>query len=231
MQILFHSPDPAAILVEGIPDLGGTRSLCFGLAIPCAVFAIWLPIAGGPRAASTGNPTLVLLLILAAAALALGLAVGLVRAGLRSGAWFRVTPDGIDYGSGTPGDGQAPYPGQRRIDWKRIVRNPERAYDIGIANEIYGVAPNARMTFWYRKEDGSLAERSLPLQLRDDVLRCLRFCNAHDVRVALLRHLAANPDLRFDADVFVRAGVDPETWARMPGPRRASWLAAARQSG
>ncbi len=213
--------------VEGAPDLAGTRRVCIASALSCAVFAIWLPLASLPRISEADSPALVVSLIMAMTALMLGLIVLLVRTAWRPGAWFRVTAQGIEYGSGPWSEDPMQRAGAQQIEWTRIVRNPERSYDIGIASEVYRVAPSARMTFWYRDTNGGIVERSLPLQLRDDALRCLRFCNAQEVRVALLRRLAANPGLRFDPEVFVRAGLDPETWKPMSAPHRASWLAVS----
>ncbi|WP_395396313.1 hypothetical protein WBP07_20655 (plasmid) [Novosphingobium sp. BL-8A] len=210
--------------IDGIPDIVGTRLFCCSASLPCILFAIWLPVAGFAKISSVNSPGFVVILILLAASLSAGLAIALVWAALKPGAWFRVSSDGVEFGNGPyldhPANGQ-------RIEWGCIERNPERTYDIGIAAEAYRVAPNARMTFWYRDANGALVQRFLPLQLRSDVLGCLRFRNAHEVRVALLRRLAKYPDLRFDPDVFVRAGIDPENWSPMLSPNRASWLAAS----
>ena len=221
------APHQTPEIVDGIADLRGTRCLCFGAAVPFLGFAFWLPVAaaGAPNR-NPGSDGLIMLLIAMAVALAAGLAVNLIRRGLHPGAWFQVSASGIGYGDG-PGPARATDVGNARmIAWEHVVRNPERAYDIGTSSMRYR-ALNPRMTFWYRMPEGSLVERSLPLQLREDVLRCLRFRNAHAVRVAMLQHLARREGLRFHPDVFVEAGIDPETWQAMKTPRRILWLAAA----
>lgn len=208
---------PSAASVSGDPALGGTRWLCFGVAVPCAVFALWLPVAATSAMdrLSPRHQLLVGVLVIALMAVAIAGVVRLLRMGLKAGAWVRVDEHGFGYGTTRPGFDVA---------WARIVRHPDRSHDIGIAPTHRSEVLMPRLTFWCRGDDGTLVQRSFPLQLRDNAFRCLRFRNGHAVRVALLQRLAAM-GLRFSPEVFVEAAVDPETWRPMAWPRRRDWLA------
>lgn len=226
LEIPLPCDDGSQFPVDGIPDLAGTRWLCFGAAVLCFFFTFWLPVAviGAADRFSPNNTLLVGLLVFIAMALSGAMTVYLVRAGLAAGAWFRVDGEGFGYGAGPSGAAKVSDGAGAPISWSQIERRPERRFDVGIAAMHRSEVLSPRMTFWYRSDDGTLTQRSVPLQLRDDVLGCLRFRNGHAVRVALLQGLARQ-GLRFSPDVFAEAGVDPESWRPMKSPRLTQWLA------
>lgn len=211
--------------VNGEPDLSGTRWLCFGTAATCALFAVWLPIAvvGAMDQVGPGHELLVGSLVFMLMAIAITAVVFLLRAGIAPGAWFRVDERGFGYGA-KPANGKTASAGLD-IAWSQIVPHPGMTHDVGIASTHRSEVLAPRLTFWCLDENHALTERSIPLQLRENLLQCLRFRNGHAVRVALLQGLASK-GLRFHPSVFVEAGVDPESWRPMPLPRRRQWLAA-----
>ncbi|WP_246794801.1 hypothetical protein [Burkholderia perseverans] len=196
---------PAAALY-GVPDRVLTRCLCWGLALllmlgVAALAAAFLGVGTQRHALGTR----LALLGLTGAPLA-GLALYLVHAARQAPAWVRIDAAGIHYGAGPADDGN-------HLEWQQLAANPVLAYDVGIRiPSAYGTYVEPRLSYWYRLPDGELVPRSMPLRLRESALRCLRFRNAAALRVALLRGMAAREDLRFDAQVFVEAGVDPWHW-------------------
>ncbi len=219
--IFLKRTDRIVTTTQGIPDHLTTRWICFtagaiGTAIGgellIALFSQPLPNDAGPAAG-------VLLGFLAFAMTAMS--VLLIREGFRTGAWFTVGSAGIHYGNGRL-DPQKNMGTQ--IEWQEIVRNPETSCDITIRHEgTYGNLKVPGIKFWRCTQQGKLVERTIPLWLTENMLKCFRFGNAQEVRIALLQGLAGCPGLRFHPDVFVEAGVDPQTWKSMRRPEIVDW--------
>ncbi len=97
-------------------------------------------------------------------------------------------------------------------------------YDVRLI--LKGPVREPRIAFGYKMPDGTQSEYSLPMSLRERGMQCLWFVNADALRIALLQNMAARSNLRFDPDIFVEAGIDPETWHLMPKPRKVEWAIA-----
>lgn len=225
LKFTLPPTDEAQMPIEGEPDLAATRLLCFGTAALCAFFAGWLPMAA-VHESDRLSPEAVLpvgFLVLVAMVLAGGMAFFLARAGRTAGAWFRVDGDGFAYGPGLRHAGPGPERAGTHMAWSQIERQPQDSCDVRIASMHRSEVLNPHLAFWCRSSTGELVRRTVSLQWRDDVLACVRFRNAHALKVAVLQGMAAQ-GLRFSGDVFVEAAVDPETWQPMKWPRRTQWL-------
>ncbi|UPG89465.1 hypothetical protein L2Y96_19025 [Luteibacter aegosomaticola] len=211
--------------LDGVPDLPGTRLLCLGAMVAIAAFAILmgsLPKAAADRFAPK-DAFLIDALVVIAFGLAVGMLVATVRAFLRVGAWFRIDQHGFAYGIGRKAPDAWATAAPTYVAWSSIARQPDLAYDVGVANTSRADALNPSLRFWYRSREGALAQYVMPMQLRDDVFRCLRFRNSHVLRVVLLQQLASR-GLRFHPDVFLEAAVDPETWEQRRALRWVPWV-------
>ncbi len=202
--------------IDGVPDLLTTRALCFGLAALFLVVAVGLPASFALSPPADLDPVVPILLLICSA-LAMVLVFIFTRTGLRAGAWFSVDASGLHYGDGRVGrrdEGEG-----TSIAWDSIVHNAEAAYDVHLIwITPHRGLPVARIGFWVRASGGGLVEGSIPMALIANRLSCARFLNADAVRVSLLRGMATRPALRFHPDVFVQAGIDPETWRPMDRP-------------
>lgn len=208
----------------GIPDLFGSRCLCFGAALLCLVLAVWVPIMLAIHTPDDFGPLPMVLFLIVIGLLVLSVVL-LVRAGLRVGGWFHVDETGLRYGEG-PARERGEAAAEIRIGWDEIVARPELAFDVRTQStgQYFALAPH--LLFWRRLPTGELVEHRLILRLSGDIMSCLRYRNHHALLCAVLQGLAARPGLRFMADVFVDAGIDPVTWQPMKRPRRALWLSA-----
>ncbi|WP_235822951.1 hypothetical protein [Brucella anthropi] len=142
------------------------------------------------------------------------------RAGLLAGAWITITPESVEYGSG---NGIVEKQGTK-IEWARIASGQMARYDVRLI--LKGPVREPRIAFGYKMPDGTQNEYSLPMSLRERGMQCLWFVNADALRIALLQNMAARSNLCFDPDIFVEAGIDPETWHLMPKPRKIEWAIA-----
>jgi hypothetical protein len=211
--------------LDGEPDLLGTRLLCVSAILAIVAFAILM--GSLPTAAADRFPPKDAFLVDALVVIAIGLAVGVlfatVRVLLRVGAWFRIDQHGFAYGNGRKAPDAWATAAPTYVAWSSIVRQPDLAYDVGVANTSRADALNPSLRFWCRSRDGSLAQYVMPMQLRDNVFRCLRFRNSHVLRVVLLQQLASR-GLRFHPDVFLEAAVDPVTWDQRRALRWVPWV-------
>ncbi len=211
--------------IDGVPDLLATRALCFGLA------ALLLIVSVGPPASFAFSPPadldpVVPILLFVCSALAMVLVFIFTRTGLRAGAWFSINASGFHYGDGRVSRGRDEGKGQS-IAWDSIVHNAEAACDVHLIwITPHRGLPVARIGFWVRASGGGLVERSIPMALIANRLSCVRFLNADGVRVSLLRGMASRSALRFHPDVFVQAGIDPETWRPMGKPTSDKFVSA-----
>lgn len=211
--------------LEGEPDLSGTRAACLGVILALIAFATFvsaLPKAVAQRFSpeqAFGVDVLIVVLLL----LILGMVVAVGRTFIMAGAWFHIDQRGFAYGTGLRAAGTAPESLATYIAWSQIERQPAMACDVSIENSGRVGALNPTLRFWYRSKEGTLTQYAMPIQLRRDPLRCLRFRNSHALRVVLLQRLASM-GLRFEPDVFIEAAVDPETWERRTALRYVPWV-------
>lgn len=204
--------------VEGLPDLLTTRGVYGAIALIFAAFGAALPVAFAVDRSVHMDMVGGLLCLLLYAVLA-WIVIGCIRMIRNAGAWFVVDETGFRYGSGARRDRAA---GETRVDWADIVCNPNERNDV--TTEFTTRRSVVRtMLFWRRLPTGEVVQDELPLRLCDGV-RCLRLRNGGAVWSALLENMARCPDLRFDAQVFVDVGVDPESWLPMRAPRRIGYL-------
>lgn len=198
--------------IHGLPDLLSTRAMCLVLAaFPLAV-AIGLPAAFALGPPHPDLDPIAPALLLLCSALAICLVVIFVRAALRAGAFFSVTPTGFHFGDGDV------VRGGTSIPWDHIASNETATHDVRVVwSTPHRGLPVARIAFWVRTSD-DLVEGSIPMALIADRLRCLRFLNTDAVRTCWLRGMAARPTLRFDPEVFALAGLDPETFKTIGKP-------------
>lgn len=216
-RIIALPATPLATLTPctGIPDLLGTKLVCLamillfgGMMIAMSLALVYdrsthLDFVGG----------LLMLLVLALFGCALAFPVYVWR---HAGGWFIVDENGFRYGYG-PQHGAAREAVETRVDWQDVVCNPAMRYDV--TTGFTGSRSIAReLRFWQRLPSGERVERRLPLRLTD-AMRCLRFRNRPELLRAVLRGLAGRPELRFNAEVFVDACIDPDTWLPMGRPR------------
>lgn len=205
--------------IQGIPDVFITRCLCFGFAamllVPAVMLTVYFP------SEPTGQTGLGMLLLLGLLVLGLYGMVGYFGvAGARAGrAWLRVDRAGVYAGHGIE-PGQAD---EFSLEWKDMAIDRNLVYDVSASSPAGGRAPASYLRYWRRQPDGSLAEGSLNLSLAVG-LHCIRFSNHDALMRAILQHIARQPGLRIDGNLFVDAGFNPETWEVRKGPRRAMWV-------
>ena len=209
--------------LEGVPDLRATRLLVGGLIAVFALVALSLGAAvmlEGEGSNIQGNEAVVVLVGLVLAA---GLGGGLwhlVRQFSRvGGGMFRIDSTGLRWG-----DPASP----RGVAWRDVRRTSAGFCDVK-TEFASGEAIVKRLVFQQQAAGGcGIAEIKLPLALTVDAGRVLRFRNRAVLLRALLLRLATQPEprLRFAAEVFIDAGIDPETWEPMLAPRRWMWLSS-----
>jgi len=203
--------------VMGIPDLFSTRCICFVSALLCLVACLGLGVAfvSDNRIQWTSELSIVVIMWLALIA---GSVVALMRAGGKAGAWFCVDATGMWYGTGRLSTIGVSSSGTC-IKWDEIVAKPGDSCDVRTEFQT-SRSFTKNFVFWCRRETGEIVEQRIPMRLTSNFLRCVRFRNRDDLTVAMLRGLASRPGLRFHLDVFVDAGIHPETWMPMKRPRR-----------
>lgn len=141
--------------------------------------------------------------------------VGLLGGWLMRDHWQRIdtpflhiTPTGIE----SHRIGKLP----SRAAWASVQGDPRAAWDVHV--DFTG-SRSVMQEIRFQLRDGTQA--AIPLSL-PNTLDCLRFKNNFALRRAVLLHLASQPSpaLVFDSSVFLRAQVNPRTWAYMPWPGR-----------
>ncbi|WP_156441486.1 MULTISPECIES: hypothetical protein [unclassified Burkholderia] len=206
-------------VVDGIPDLLSTRCINFAMALFCLIGFLGVAVAlvmdnRIQWTVELGIVVGVLILLMA------GSAIALTREGLKAGAWFRIDEVGLSYGTGTLSEGDVLSTGER-INWDEIVHKPNAGCDVRTEYRTYR-SFTKNFVLWRRLATGEIVEHRIPMRLTSNIERCVRFKNHDALTVAILRGLASQSSLRFDLDVFVDAGVNPETWMPMKRPR---WMA------
>ena len=208
--------------VEGVPDVRATRLLLGSLVAFFALIALSLGAAvllQDDWSNLHGNEGIVAL-----AALAL-------VAGLGGGLWYllrqfshlgqgsiRIDADGMRWG-----DIALP----QVLAWHEVCHVRTGVHDVK-TEFTSSDAIVKRLVFHRAVGGGETAEVRLPLALTTDATRVLRFRNRAALLRALLLRLATQPRprLRFAAEVFIDAGIDPQTWEPMLAPRRWMWLSS-----
>ncbi|ABB11108.1 hypothetical protein Bcep18194_B0994 [Burkholderia lata] len=203
-------------VVEGDPDLFGTRCISFATALLCMVACLGLGATSAidDRIQWTFELAIVLIALFVSMAAS---AIVMTREGIKAGAWFHVDQIGLWYGTGKLSDSNALSAG-RRILWDEIVGKPDAGCDVRTEYQT-SRSFTKNFVFWRRLATGEIVEQRIPMRLTSNAMRCIRFRNRDALIVAILRGLAGR-GLRFDLDVFVDAGVHPETWRPMKRPRR-----------
>ena len=208
--------------LEGVPDLRGTRLFIGGFVAFFALMAAGLVAAlvleeDGSNA--RGNEAILLLLGLALFGALGGGIWYLLRQFPRVGeGMLRIDAQGMCWGD--PASPQA-------VTWREVCRARVGFHDVK-TEFVSSEAIVKRLVFLQRVRGGEPREIRLPLVLTMDTGRVLRFRNRAALLRALLLHLATQPQprLRFDAEVFIDAGIDPQTWTPMLAPRRWMWLSS-----
>ncbi len=218
--IAFNSIDRQDRSLTGIPDITATRCMCFGIAILLSCVALMLPALTILIRPSPDQDPVALIVATLLAAMLLVPAFMFTRAGLLAGARITITPQSVEYGAG---NGIVEKQGTK-IEWARIASDQMARYDVRLI--LKGPVREPRIAFGYKMHDGTQSERSLPMTLRERGMQCIWFVNADALRIALLHNMAARSNLLFDPDIFVEAGIDPETWHLMPKPRKVEWAIA-----
>lgn len=207
--------------VEGVPDLVATRLLLGGLAAFFALMALSFGAAvvlQDDWSNLHGNEGVVALAVLA------------LLTGLGGGLWYllrqfahvgqgsiRIDAEGMRWGD--PGSPQA-------VAWREVCRVRTGLQDV--KTEFTSSDAIVKRLVFQRAAGGETADIRLPLALTMDAPRVLRFRNRAALLRALLLRLATQPRprLRFAAEVFIDAGIDPQTWEPMLAPRRWMWLSS-----
>jgi hypothetical protein len=206
--------------LEGVPDLRATRLFIGGFVALFASIAVGLGTAAVLQddwSNARGNEAILMLLGLALFALLGGGIWYLLRQLPRIGeGMFRIDAQGMRWG-----DPASP----RVMAWRDVRRAPVGLCDVK-TEFVSSEAIVKRLVFQQAVRGDESDEVRLPLALTADTGRVLRFRNRAALLRALLLHLATQPKprLRFDAEVFIDAGIDPQTWQPMPAPRRWMWL-------
>jgi hypothetical protein len=206
--------------LEGVPDLRATRLFIGGFVALFASIAVGLGTAAVLQddwSNARGNEAILMLLGLALFALLGGGIWYLLRQLPRIGeGMFRIDAQGMRWG-----DPASP----RVMAWRDVRRAPVGLCDVK-TEFVSSEAIVKRLVFQQAVRGDESDEVRLPLALTADTGRVLRFRNRAALLRALLLHLATQPKprLRFDAEVFIDAGIDPQTWQSMPAPKRWMWL-------
>ena len=208
--------------LEGVPDVTTTRLLLGGLAALFALIALSLGAAvvlQDDWSNVRGNEAIVALAVLA------------LLAGLGGGLWYllrqfarvgqgsiRIDAQGMRWG-----DTALP----QAVAWRAVCRVDAGLQDVR-TEFVSSDAIVKRLVFQRVAGASKDTEIRLPLALTIDIGRVTRFRNRAALLRALLLRLATEPRprLRFAAEVFIDAGIDPETWEPMLAPRRWMWLSS-----
>jgi hypothetical protein len=208
--------------LEGVPDLRGTRLFIGGFIALFALIAAALAAGVALQddgSNARGNEAIVLLLGL------------MLFGGLAGGIWYllrqlprvgegmlRIDEEGMRWG-----DPALP----QVVRWREACRARTGFCDVK-TEFVSSDAIVKRLVFQQAVGGAEAREIRLPLALTVDTGRVLRFRNRAALLRALLLHLATQPRprMRFDAGVFIDAGIDPQTWEPMLAPRRWMWLAS-----
>jgi hypothetical protein len=208
--------------LEGVPDVTATRLLLGGLVALFALIALSLGAAvllQDDGSNLHGNEAIVALAILA------------LFAGLGGGLWYllrqlanagqgsiRIDAEGMRWGD--PALPQA-------VAWNEVCRTRSGLHDVR-TEFVSSDAIVKRLVFHRTVGASKDAEIRLPLALTTDAGRVVRFRNRAVLLRALLLRLATQPRprLRFAAELFIDAGIDPETWEPMLAPRRWMWFSS-----
>jgi hypothetical protein len=223
-------PVPAHVLealaregpLEGVPDLAATRLLLGGLVALFVLLALSMGAAAMLQddwSNLHGNEGVFTLAVLA------------LLAGLGGGLWYllrqfahvgqgsiRIDAEGMRWGD--PGSPEA-------VAWREVCRVRTGLQDV--KTEFTSSDAIVRRLVFQRAAGGEeTTDVRLPLALTMDAPRVLRFRNRTALLRALLLRLATQPRprLRFAAEVFIDAGIDPQTWEPMLAPRRWMWLSS-----
>lgn len=209
--------------LEGVPDLRGTRLLIGGLVAFFVLMAAVLAAGAVLQedwSNARGNEAILVLLGLALFGLLGGGIWYLLRQFSRvgEGAMLRIDAQGMRWGD--PASPQA-------VAWHEVCRARMGFHDVK-TEFASSEAIVKRLVFHQAVRGGEPRQIRLPLALTLDTGRVLRFRNRAALLRALLLHLATQPRprLRFDAEVFIDAGIDPQTWEPMLAPRRWMWLSS-----
>lgn len=208
--------------LEGVPDATATRLLLGGLVAFFALIALSLGAAvllQDDWSNLHGNEGIVALAVLAlVAGLGGGLWYLLKRFSRVGQASIRIDSEGMRWGDADV---------VQALAWHEVCRVRTGLHDV----ETEFTSSDAivkRLVFHRAAGSGETAEVRLPLALTTDATRVLRFRNRAALLRALLLRLATQPRprLRFAAEVFIDAGIDPQTWEPMLAPRRWMWLSS-----
>lgn len=222
LTVPTHVLASLAAPLSGVPDVTTTRLLLGGLVALFVLIALGLGAAvmlQDDWSNARGNEAILMLVgLVLVAALGGGLRF-LLRQFSRVGeGLFQIDAQGMRWGDPTS---------PRAVAWHEVCRTRAGLYDVK-TEFVSSEAIVKRLVFQQAARGSGPAEIRLPLALTIDAGRVLRFRNRAALLRAILIRLATQPRprLRFDAEVFIDAGIDPETWEPMPGPRRWMWLSS-----
>jgi hypothetical protein len=208
--------------LDGVPDVTTTRLLLGGLVALFALIALSLGAAvvlQDDWSNARGSEAILMLVgLVLVTALGGGLWF-LLRQFARVGeGLFQIDAQGMRWGDPTS---------PRAVAWHEVCRTRAGLHDVK-TEFVSSEAIVKRLVFQHAARGSEPLEIRLPLALTIDAGRVLRFRNRAALLRAILIQLATQPRprLRFDAEVFIDAGIDPETWEPMPGPRRWMWLSS-----
>lgn len=208
--------------LDGVPDLRSTRLVIGGFVGLFALIALSLVAAAVLQddwSNARGNEAILVLLgLVLFAGLGGGLWYLLRQFSRVGGGMFRIDAQGMRWGDPTS---------PRVVFWGEVCRARTGFCDVK-TEFVSSEAIVKRLVFPQAAQGSETREIRLPLALTVDTGRVLRFRNRAALLRALLLHLATQPRprLRFDAEVFIDAGIDPQTWESMPAPRRWMWLSS-----
>jgi hypothetical protein len=208
--------------VEGVPDVTATRLLLGSLVAFFALIALSLGAAAVLQddwSNVHGNEAAVALAVVALIAALGGGIWYLLRQFARVGRGsIRIDAEGMRWG-----DPALP----QSLAWHQVRRARTGLQDVK-TEFMSSDAIVKRLVFLRAEGEGRTVEVRLPLALTMDAPRVLRFRNRAALMRALLLRLATQPKprLRFAAEVFIDAGIDPQTWEPMLAPRRWMWFSS-----
>jgi hypothetical protein len=208
--------------LDGVPDLRSTRLFIgsfVGLFALIAVSLVAAAVLQDDWSNAHGNEAILMFLgLVLFAGLGGGLWYLLRQFSRVGGGMFRIDAQGVRWG-----DPASP----RVVAWGEVRRARTGFCDVK-TEFVSSEAIVKRLVFQQVSRGSETRDVRLPLALTVDTGRVLRFRNRAALLRALLLHLATQPRprLRFDAEVFIDAGIDPQTWEPMPAPRRWMWLSS-----
>ena len=208
--------------LDGVPDLRSTRLFIGGFVGLFALIAVSLMAAAVLQddwSNARGNEAMLMLLgLVLFAGLGGGLWYLLRQFSRVGGGMFRIDAQGMRWGDPTSPQVMA---------WREVCRARTGFCDVK-TEFVSSEAIVKRLVFQQAEQGSETRDVRLPLALTVDTGRVLRFRNRAALLRALLLHLATQPRprLRFAAEVFIDAGIDPQTWESMPAPKRWMWLSS-----